>query len=482
MAMTQPMFQQNDNHPHITGDCCPTCDQPVPNQKFKEIQARLEADQRERAAAMDRRLKEQVAQEKAAVEAQAKLAIEQVQSTAAAELLKAKEEAATKEAAAREAAKKEVEAAMLQKMTETEQAKAAAEQQLEVLKTSNQQIEAQSKAAVLQAQNDAAAAVSKAQQEAVVKEQAAREAGKQEAATAAAQKVAELEQAKILAEQQLQAAKTDQEALLNQRLLEQREALEQAKTEAVNVEKKKAFDDKLKLEGKVQELQRQIQQKTAEELGEGAEVNLYEALKAEFPSDKIDRVEKGTPGADIIHTVINNGIICGIIVYDSKNRNQWRNEYVEKLRQDQLAARADHAVLSTHVFPAGTRQLHVKDSVILVNPARAVVLAQVLRKQVIQCHGLRLSNEARNEKTECLYNFIMSERCSQLLEQIDTLTDDMLELEVKEVRAHEATWKRRGELIRLVQRANSDFTNQIDLITGTAQPSEAAAQMAEAQG
>ncbi|MGQ0752539.1 MAG: DUF2130 domain-containing protein [Betaproteobacteria bacterium] len=181
------------------------------------------------------------------------------------------------------------------------------------------------------------------------------------------------------------------------------------------------------------------------------------------------RVNKGAAGADIIHNVVHNGKVCGCIIYDSKNRNAWRNDYVTKLRQDQLSAKADHAILSTIVFPAGARQLHVQDSVIVVNPARAIVLAQMLRKHVLQTYALRLSNEARDRKTVQLYEFITSDRCSQLLEQIETVSDDMLELEVKEKKQHDATWKRRGELIRSAQRAQGDFSSEIERIIGTSE-------------
>ncbi|MCZ6848970.1 MAG: DUF2130 domain-containing protein, partial [Alphaproteobacteria bacterium] len=359
MAVPQSTIrQQAEPHVHIVGKRCPWCDQPIPHEKFDEIHARIEAKERERSAAVERRLKKQVAHEKAQVEAKAKTEIEQAREKAAAAVAKAKKEAAAKEAAARADAKKTAEAQM-------------------------------------------------------------------------APKIAEAERAKMAAEQQLKSVKADQESVLTQRLQEQRDALEKAKTDAVNAEKSKAFNENLKFEEKLQELQRKLQKKTAEELGEGAEVDLFEALKTEFPSDQITRVNKGAAGADIIHKVVHNGQVCGCIIYDSKNRNAWRNDYVTKLRRDQLAAKADHAILSTQVFPAGARQLHIQDGVIVSNPARTVVLAQMLRKHVVQNHGLRLSNKARDQKTARLYEFITSERCAQLLDQIVTLTDDMLDLEVK---------------------------------------------------
>ena len=87
-------------------------------------------------------------------------------------------------------------------------------------------------------------------------------------------------------------------------LKEQREVLEKAKEDAVNAEKARAFEENQKLSNKVTDLQRALENKTAEELGEGAEIDLFEALKKEFPDDNIPRIPKGTPGADILHVVM----------------------------------------------------------------------------------------------------------------------------------------------------------------------------------
>jgi len=386
---------QPPQHVHIVGENCPWCDQPIPPEKFEEINGRIRAKERDRALDVERRIKEQVAVERAQAEARARVDIENVRKEGAAAVEKAKEEAAKREADARVEARRVAEAA-------------------------------------------------------------------------SAAKVAEAEQARKAAEQKLQTAKVEQENMLIQRLKEQRDALEKANAEAVNAERAKAFTEKLKFEEKLQEMTRQLQQKSAEELGEGAELDLFEDLKTEFPEDKISRVDKGTAGADIIHKVVNNGKICGCIIYDSKNRNAWRNDYVTKLRKDQLAASADHAILSTHIFPTGARQIHIQDGVLIANPARVIALVELLRKQIVQIHGLRLSNDARDQKTTQLYEFITSDRSTQLLDHIEVQTDDMLELEIKEKKAHDANWRKRGELIRSVQRARADFTSEIDRIIGTA--------------
>jgi hypothetical protein len=330
-------------------------------------------------------------------------------------------------------------------------------------------------------QRDNAAAIEKVKQDAAVRESEIRREASAAAEAAMQEKIAVIEQAKAdaetkcaSAEQQIRALQESHETQLSQRLQEQRDALEQAKTEAVNAEKSAAFEEKMKLSAKVEELQRALDKKTAEDLGEGAELDLFEALKSEFEGDRIERVNKGQPGADILHTVMHNGKECGKIIYDSKNHNAWRNEFVTKLATDQMAAKAEHAILSTRKFPAGTRHLHIQDGVMLASPARVVALVQIVRQHLVQTHTLRLSNEARAQKTAALYSFITSERCKDLFARIDAQAEKLLEMQVKEKKAHEDVWKRQGEMLRSIQKVGAELCNEIDTIIGTVEAPETA--------
>lgn len=323
-------------------------------------------------------------------------------------------------------------------------------------------LEAKARAEVEAAQRQAAAAIAAAREEAQVAAESALQA-----------RLDEIETAKLSLESEMRTMKERHEALLAERVLLAKEAHEKEKLAAIQAEQAKAFEEKQKLQSKIAEMQRQLESKTAQELGDGPEADLFELLKAEFPEDRISRVEKGAAGADVLHDVYHNGRLCGRIAYDSKNRSAWRNEYVTKLRADQVEAKADHAVLASKVFPAGTRELHLQDGVLVVSPGRVLVLASLLRKHIVQTHTLRASNEARAQKQEALYAFIMSDRCGQLLGTIETQADDLVDLDRKEERAHQATWKRRAELIRSVQRAHGDLTFEIDRIIGIAGNSSA---------
>jgi hypothetical protein len=276
------------------------------------------------------------------------------------------------------------------------------------------------------------------------------------------------------AEGKLSKLSEQHEKTLKEQIDSLREVMEKDKIAAVNAERGTNLETRMKLEEELQDMQRRLQQKTAGEHGEGAELELFELLRATFPDDRIRRVEKGAMGADIVHDVVENGKVCGKIVYDRKNRSNWKTEYATKLRDDQIAEKADHAILSTNKFPGGEHQFCMREHVILACPARVRWLAELLRGHIILTHELRVSNEARDEKTAELYAFINSERCRQLLDSIVTLVKKLEEIDVAEQKAHSGVWRKRGELLKSVLKANGVFCFEIDRIVGTAADDEVA--------
>lgn len=321
----------------------------------------------------------------------------------------------------------------------------------------HRQLEEAAAAARAVAQADTRAAVAKVKSEATAREAKVRERAKKETEAALAPRIA-------AAEKELTAVKASR----NKEEKELRAALEKERDHAVNKEKADAFRANQRLRGKVASLQRQLEHKTADDLGEGAEVDLLDALKSEFRGDKIWRLKRGEAGADIVHEVVENGRVCGRILYDSKNRDAWRNEHVTKLRADQLAYPADHSVLSTRVFPAGSRQLDVRSGVVMAHPARVVAVVQVLRASIFRADSLRLSAEARDEKASEVYAFITSHKFGQILDQIQDNVDAAKALDVKEKTVHDKTWSDRGQLLRSAERARASLDFEIGRIIGTA--------------
>lgn len=471
-ASSAPSFHATAaQHVHAQGEHCPWCEQPIPHEKFAEITRKIEAREREKFAEVTRALKEQHSREKMQAETKAKTDLEEARSASVAEVARLSSEAAAKEAAARTEERAAAEARLQAKVAEIERNGAAtqasfaeklatAEQSRKLAERAGEELKTQ----LADLNEVKTREIDKLKAQHAAAETAARV---DERAKAQAQ-ITEAQQRGQAAEAALQSNKELQDATLNARLAEQREALEKAKTTALNAKDSKHFEETQKLTTKFSELQRQLEKKTADELGEGAEVDLLEALREEFSEDRIEQLTKREGGADIKHHIRIGGKEVGIIVYNSKNRNAWRDEFLDKLARDQRAAKAEYAILSTRKFPAraGNQQLYVEDSVIMANAARVISLIHIIRKHVLHVNTLRLSATERAKKTAALYDFITSPRCTQLLDAIDKHAQDLLDMQQKEIKAHQASWNQQGILLRSIQKVRGDIGREIDQIIG----------------
>ena len=466
-------------HLHIGGERCPWCDQPIPDEKFAEITSRIEARERERFAEISRSLSDQHALDNARLQAKAEADLQHARNASAAEIEKIKAASFARETVVRAEERTSAETRMQARIAEIESAAAAGQSvmQARVTAAERAKLTAEQGTTDLKIQLDdlraeKASEIERIKSQAAASETAARADERAKTIASSQTEIAEAQRARMAAEAEARALKDSQEANLNARLHEQREAFERDKINALNAKDAEHFKETQKHTAKLSELQRQLEKKTADELGEGAEVDLYEELKAEFRGDLIERLTKREGGADIRHSVMHNGKECGIIVYDSKNRNAWRDEYVDKLARDQREAKAEYAILSTRKFPAKKDQVHIDDGVIIANPARVLVLVQIIRRHMIHAYSLRLSNTERSKKTVALYEFITSKRCTQLLDAFDTIAQDLLAVQQKEIRAHETCWKQQGTLLRSIQMVRADLVLEIERIIGTAEDKE----------
>ena len=432
-------------------------------ERIAQAEAATEAAKEETKKAVDDAVAEklaeaQVARQQAEVVLQAQLA----EALAATEAAKAETTAAVSAAVAKKLAeaRSERETAELALQQRIVDAEAATEAAKDETKKAVDAAVAENLAEMKKAHEDSEAALQQRVATAEAEIEEAKKSSSEVIATATARATE--------AEKNLVDLREQQAALLAKNLEEQREILDKDKEAALNAQAAKSFEETQGLTNKVAELQRALEKKSNEELGEGAEVDLFEALKAQYPDDQISRVKRGEPGGDILHTVVVQGRECGTIIYDSKNHKAYRSEHVSKLRVDQIAANADHAVLSTHKFPQGTGQLHMLDGVILANPARVVMVAGLLRKHIVQVYTLKLSSIERESKTEALYNFITSERCNLLFKQVDGKAAELIELQARELRWHQNHWKKQGETFRAIQKSNAEIENEICIIIGTA--------------
>jgi len=249
-----------------------------------------------------------------------------------------------------------------------------------------------------------------------------------------------------------------------QDLQNQRVSLEKSHNQALL--KQQADGNRLReaQQKKLKELEQQLQRKTAHDIGDGAEVDVFDALRDAFQGDLIIRIPKVDGGADIMHQVSYKGDVCGRIVYDSKNRQGWQWSYVTKLREDQVKAHAEHAVLPSSVFPSGKKELFIHSGVIVVNPARVVEIVSLVREAMVRMHMLGLSMKERATKMTEIYKYITSEVHIRRLQEIGQLNDDILEVDVKEKKAHDNVWKARGSLLVRLKNVLREDETEINAI------------------
>lgn len=259
-------------------------------------------------------------------------------------------------------------------------------------------------------------------------------------------------------------AQQDAETRHQKELAEQRQVLEKDKTLTLLRQETK-FNRRIEsVQKKMQLMEKQLQRKPANELGDGAEIDLFEALRESFPGDKIARVAKGQAGADISHEILYKGEPCGKIILDSKNRQRWGWEFVTKLRQDQVEAGAEHSILATTVFPAGKKEMCIESDVIVMAPARIVYVVQILRRAMVTMHVKGLSVKERTTKMSKLYNLITSEPYSGKFAEANKLTEDIDELGVQEIKDHGNLWKKRGALLKRIQNVLREAETEVSAI------------------
>jgi hypothetical protein len=390
-------------------DQCPLCGSELSQTKFREIRAKLKDEAQKKA--------DELAQTQAATRQR----LEQEFKKELDEQRRATEKKAKDEAEER------VQKMVAERDLTTKKLKDAEANAAEIRKQAQSEIEKQKQLAEKKARANV--------------EQEIRKVTAERDQTASKLKAAEAREAEIRKQTQEEAAKRGQK-----QIVEQRQALEKDKKTALLKQQSEFNRQRESFQKKIQIMENQLQRKTANELGDDGEIDVFESLRDAFHPDRITRVAKGQPGADILHEVFYKGEPCGRIIIDSKNRQAWQNTFVTKLRQDQVDAGAEHAILATTVFPAAKKEMCIESGVIVISPAHVIHVVQLLRQAMITMHVRGLSLKERANKMSRLYKLITSESYGGKFTEAGRLTKDILELDVQEKKAHDNLWRKRGTL------------------------------------
>ena len=274
-------------------------------------------------------------------------------------------------------------------------------------------------------------------------------------------------------EKELEEKQEDLKLELQRQMLEKQSEIEEKarmKERELMAMREKEFQKQLEDQKKlIEEMKRKAEQGSMQLQGEVQELALENLLKTSYPFDNIDEVAKGTRGADCIQTVVNaNQQECGSIVYESKRTKTFGGDWINKLKQDQVASKSDIAVLVTEVLPKDMDRFGEKNGVWVCTYSEVKSLSFVLRQMLIKMQTIKGNNENKSEKMELLYRFLTGTEFSQNINRIVENYDAMInQLNTEKKRTYKS-WAEREKQIWSVQENLSSLFGSIKGIAGNA--------------
>ena len=341
--------------------------------------------------------------------------------------------------------------ALAQEAIERLQANFAAEGNAEV----QEQVNAARAQGAAEAQEAAQQQLADAQEEVARAQQAA-----QVAAQAAVQENA-VQQQQQIEQLQAQVIQMQTNAAAHQAAQEQQIANAVAQAEqqfqAQNIMELQQRDNQIRqLTANLANLNAQAQQGHGQAAGEVGEVAVENILRQTFPQDEVQPVPAGHHGADLILSVREMGMVAGKIIIEVKNTQNWSNQWIPTLLENQAAANAEIAVLVTNKLPAGMTHGGLRENVYVCRLSEFQYLIQALRQSVAAVAQARNLAENADTNAHRLYNFVLSTRFQHAMNSLVTPIFQMREHHEREKRALQRSWNRReNEIERALNNATA---------------------------
>lgn len=233
-------------------------------------------------------------------------------------------------------------------------------------------------------------------------------------------------------------------------------------------EKEKMITD---LRKSLDEATRKANQGSQQTQGEVLELEIEDLLRRTFPTDEIIGIAKGATGADIRQIVRGrSGALAGTIIWEAKRTKNWIEGWVQKLKDDQRAEKAEVAVLVSTVLPKTIKTFGVYQGIWVSDVTSVTGLAIALRLSLLQVAVVKQSSVGKNEKMEVLFNYLSGVEFKQRIEAIvESFTTMKLDLE-KEKLAYIKIWAKRDKQIEQVVHNTIGLHSDLEGLMGKALP------------
>ncbi|MGH8537833.1 MAG: DUF2130 domain-containing protein [Gammaproteobacteria bacterium] len=221
------------------------------------------------------------------------------------------------------------------------------------------------------------------------------------------------------------------------------------------------------MQKQIEELKRKAEQGSQQLHGEVQELELESLLSARFPRDTIEPVPKGEHGGDVLHRVVGPlGQVCGTILWECKRTKNWSDGWLGKLREDQRAAKAEIAIIISHVLPKDVESFDWIDHVWVAHPRVAMPVAATLRQSLVDLAMARQAAEGQQTKMELVYQYLTGPRFRLRMQAIVEAFSCMQEDLDREKKAITKQWAKREEQIDRVMQATVGMHGDLQGIAG----------------
>ncbi len=260
---------------------------------------------------------------------------------------------------------------------------------------------------------------------------------------------------------------------------ETKQQLKQQYQEQLSRELQKALADKdveltekaekerqLKLQ--LDELQQKLEQGSMQLQGEGLELAIEETLHKLFPRDYIAEIKKGAYGADLTQVVINPfGTSVGKIIYESKKQKSWKEEWIQKLRQDAIAEQADIKVIVTTALPENMKSFGQIDDIFICQYHELPVVVTLLREVLIQVHQEKNVQENMKTVQERIVDYIRGDEFMTVMTMVQQAYHAFSEDLRKEEEYMKKRWKARRDYLNRITTGMTSVLGSLAAIGGS---------------
>ena len=232
-------------------------------------------------------------------------------------------------------------------------------------------------------------------------------------------------------------------------------------------ERAKYAAETTRLQITIDNLSQKLKHQTPGDTGDMCEEEVYAALKSAFPSDDIQRIQKGVRGADILHKVIEAGKEVGRIVYECKNTMTWLNEWISTAKRYRSEYQTPWVIIAAKRLPRGKKSLVVENTIPVINFELTVNLAEIVREAIKTIGQLRLTRDGAQAKADQIFEYVLSDHFASRFKGLGDAVAALREYQNKEKQWHSETWTKQGRLYDDLENGRREIGAQMHAILET---------------